>query len=67
MDKPFKTYDTLIRSLRKRNMIIKNGSEAKRILERENYYSVINGYKDLFLDRESLGNLYKPERYKKRY
>lgn len=64
MDKPFKTYDTLIRSLRKRNMSINNGSEAKRILERENYYSVINGYKDLFLDRDSLGNLYTPERYK---
>lgn len=64
MDKPFKTYDTLIRALRKRNMVINNGSEAKRILERENYYSVINGYKSLFLDRDPLGHLYDPERYK---
>ena len=32
-----------------------------RILEKENYYNVINGYKDLFLDSASTSTV---ERYK---
>lgn len=36
-----------------------------RILERENYYSVINGYKDLFLLTDSSGVILSPEEYKK--
>lgn len=51
--KVFKTYRQLISLLRQRGVIIKKGSagsHAIRILEKENYYNVINGYKDLFLD-----------------
>ncbi len=33
-------------------MTIKNGSKAIRILKREGYYNVINGYKDIFLDKQ---------------
>ncbi|MEG0250229.1 MAG: Abi family protein [Peptostreptococcus sp.] len=51
-EKPFKTTNQMLKILRNRNLIIKNGSEAKRFLERENYYCVINGYKDLFLDKD---------------
>lgn len=51
MKKPFKTYNQQLKILRKRNMIIKNGSKAISILRRENYYCVINGYKDIFLTR----------------
>lgn len=47
--KPFKTHNQMIRTLRDRGLIIADGAKAKRILERENYYCVINGYKDLFL------------------
>ena len=36
--------------LRNRNILISNGSKAKAILIRENYYQLINGYKHIFLD-----------------
>ena len=48
MSKVYKTYRQLVRILRKRNLQVKDGSKAIRILEKENYYNVINGYKDLF-------------------
>ena len=53
MSKPFKSLDSLLRLMRKRNITIGKGSEGsrvKRILARDNYYAVINGYKDIFLD-----------------
>ena len=53
MAKPFKSLNTLLRLMRSRNISIDKegeGSKVKRILSRENYYSVINGYKDIFLD-----------------
>ena len=40
--KPFKTYNQQLRILRNRGLIISNGSKAIRILERENYYTLIN-------------------------
>ena len=52
-NKPFKTYNQQLKILRNRGMIIKNGSYAIKILKRENYYSIINGYKDIFLDKNS--------------
>lgn len=50
--KVFKTYRQLLATLRSRGMIIEKGSQGSRvmrILEGENYYNVINGYRDLFL------------------
>ena len=43
----------MLKLLRERNVIVSNGSNAKRILERENYYCIINGYKTLFLENNS--------------
>lgn len=40
----------MLQILRNRKLIIDDDTEAIRILERENYYCLINGYKDLFLD-----------------
>ena len=54
MSRPFKTLDSLLRLMRSRNISINKtgeGSKVKKILSRENYYSVINGYKDIFLDQ----------------
>lgn len=51
-EKAFKTYRQQLNILRARGMVIKDGSQGSRImkiLERENYYNVINGYKNLFL------------------
>ena len=52
-EKVYKSYRQQISILRSRGMIIGKGSQGSRVmrvLERENYYNVINGYKDLFLD-----------------
>lgn len=55
MDKTFSTTNTQLGKLRARGMEISNGSRAKRILEMENYYNLINGYKSLFLDNAYTG------------
>ena len=63
--KEYKTYRQLLIILRNRGMDIPKGSAGSRvmrILENENYYNVINGYKDLFLDSSSTPEL---EKYKK--
>ncbi|EGO9187948.1 Abi family protein, partial [Enterococcus faecalis] len=51
--KPFKTLDEQIIILRNRGLVISDDEVTKSILLRENYYNVINGYKDIFIDRES--------------
>ena len=50
MAKPFQTHNQQLKTLRNRNILISNGSKAKAILIRENYYQLINGYKHIFLD-----------------
>lgn len=49
MDKPFKTIDEQIAILESRGLECDNNSRL--VLEREEYYPVVNGYKDLFLDQ----------------
>lgn len=59
MSKPFKSLDSLLHLMRKRNITIEKGTEGsrvKRILARDNYYSIINGYKDIFLDNNATVN-----------
>lgn len=51
LSKPFKTYNQQLKILRGRNMTISNGSKAICALKRDGYYNIINGYKDIFLDR----------------
>lgn len=46
-------------------MIITDEPIAKRILARENYYNLINGYKNPFLERDLSGKTIVPETYKK--
>jgi len=47
--KCFKTYQEQIEILKSRGLIINNDEQAIKILKRANYYSLINGYKDLFI------------------
>lgn len=61
MDKEYSTTNSQLRILRSRGLIIKNVSRAKRIIEFENYYNLINGYKDLFIDKSYDGS---DEKYK---
>lgn len=50
--KPFISYNQQIFSLKSKGIVIdnKNKTKIKKILINENYYSLINGYRDLFLD-----------------
>lgn len=44
-------------------MIVPKDGRPKRFLEQENYYNVINGYKDLFLSKDIDGKPLVPEQY----
>lgn len=62
-EKIFRTYDEQIDTLIHRGIVIDNRQCVINILKEENYYSVINGYKDLFLMPKTPGNsddCYKP-------
>lgn len=62
--KPFKTYRQQLGILRGRGLNVINGSKAMRIIEKEGYYALINGYKDLFLKSDVHGNPIDPEEFK---
>ena len=61
--KEFKTFNQQLTILRNRGMIVPTDGRPKRFLEQENYYNVINGYKDLFLCKDANGNAIVPETY----
>ncbi|NEG90641.1 Abi family protein [Bifidobacterium aerophilum] len=48
LHKPYKSLDEQIVILQSRGMIVHDS--AAHVLRRESYYSIVNGYKDLFLD-----------------
>ena len=56
--KEFKTYDEQIDLLKTRGLKFVDEEFALNKLEEDNYYSIINGYKDLFMDKED-GNKFK--------
>lgn len=56
MSKPFKTFTEQIQILRSRKLIIADTIKTRKILCKENYYYVINGYKDIFLDKTVSGD-----------
>lgn len=47
MDKTFKTIEEQIELLQSRNLHIDNKETSRKILLNNNYYYLINGYKDL--------------------
>ncbi|WBX35873.1 Abi family protein [Mycoplasma capricolum] len=53
--KEFKTFEEQIEILKSRGLIISNEQKTIEILKQENYYNIVNGYKDLFL-KKSLDN-----------
>ena len=53
MTKEFKTHAEQIGILKSKNLIIFDCANTRRILERGNYYNIINAYNDLFLDSAS--------------
>lgn len=61
--KEYKTFNQQLGILRARGMIVPTDGRPKRFLEQENYYNVINGYKDLFLCKDAQGKAVVPEMY----
>lgn len=59
--KPFKTHNQQMKILRKRGLTVK--SNDKRAIEEHGYYSIVNGYKQLFLQKDSKGKPISPEKY----
>ena len=58
LEKEFKTIDEQIEILKSRNIIIEDYDRTYRFLSKNNYYYVINGYKDLFIDNTSQNEKY---------
>ena len=55
--KEYKTFNQQLTILRNRGLIVPTDGKPKRFLEQENYYNVINGYKDLFYLRIHMESL----------
>jgi len=51
LEKEFKTIEEQIDILKSRKLDTKDYSKSKEILENNNYYYLINGYKDIFIDK----------------
>lgn len=61
MEKEFKTIDEQIEILENRGLSIQNKELATEIFENNNYYYLINGYKDLFIDKNQSKEIYKTD------
>ncbi|MFS1663311.1 Abi family protein [Streptococcus sp. zg-JUN1979] len=61
--KEYKTFNQQLSILRSRGMTVPTDGKPKRFLEQENYYNVINGYKDLFLKRDANNRPIVPEEF----
>lgn len=59
-EKIFRDTRTQIGILRSRGVVIKSTRRAKDIIRRTNYYNLINGYKDPFLQTKTPNEKYRP-------
>ena len=50
-EKVFTTFENQILGLKNKNLKFKNEDSSFKILKRINYYSLVNGYKEIFLDK----------------
>lgn len=63
--KEYKTFNQQLAILRSRGLEVPTNGQPKRFLETENYYNIINGYKDLFLERTDDNKPIIPKQYRK--
>ncbi|WP_422122524.1 Abi family protein [Planococcus sp. X10-3] len=61
--KVFASHDEQITILQNRGLLVPDKAAARRILSRENYYALIDGYKEPFLERDERLNPYGLEQY----
>lgn len=62
--KEFKTYKEQVQILKDRGMSFKDEDSAMYFLQAENYYDVVNGYKEPFLLLDNENKPINPEQYK---
>lgn len=62
--KVFASHDEQITILQNRGLLVPDKATARRVLSRENYYALIDGYKDPFLERDERLNPYGQEKYR---
>ncbi|HSI66069.1 MAG TPA: Abi family protein [Planococcus sp. (in: firmicutes)] len=63
--KTFASHDEQITILQNRGLLVPDKAAARRILSRENYYALIDGYKEPFLEGDERINPYGLEQYQK--
>ncbi|WP_372868926.1 Abi family protein [Planomicrobium okeanokoites] len=61
--KVFASHDEQITILQNRGLLVPDKAAARRVLSRENYYALIDGYKEPFLERDERLNPYGQEQY----
>ena len=61
--KVFASHDEQITILQNRGLLVPDKAAARRILSRENYYALIDGYKEPFMERDERLNPYGQEQY----
>lgn len=61
--KVFASHDEQITILQNRGLLVPDPAEARRILSRENYYALVDGYKEPFMERDERLNPYGQEQY----
>lgn len=61
--KVFASHDEQLTILQNRGLLVPDKATARRILSRENYYALIDGYKEPFLERDERLNPYGQEQY----
>ncbi|MGO1059639.1 Abi family protein [Planococcus sp. FY231025] len=63
--KAFASHDEQITILQNRGLLVPDKAAAKRVLSRENYYALVDGYKEPFLEHDERLNPYGLEQYQK--
>ncbi|MCM3611844.1 Abi family protein [Planococcus sp. MERTA32b] len=61
--KVFASHDEQLTILQNRGLLVPDKAAARRILSRENYYALVDGYKEPFLERDERLNPYGQEQY----
>lgn len=66
-DKPFQTYDQMIAIMQSRHIEINDPAFAKMVLDNFSYYSIVNGYKNTFLQLPGSDNFIEGTKFEELY
>ena len=66
-DKPFRTYEEMIKIMESRNIIVADKAFAEMALRNFSYYGLVNGYKNTFLQADGTDNFAKNTKFEELY